>query len=378
MKQKVVIIGASDFQNPLILKAKEHGYETHVFAWKNNEIGEKTSDYFYDISINEKEQILEKCKEIKPCAVCSIASDLAVTTVNYVAHNLGLVSNNPKYSKICTNKYKMRQALEKGNINVPKYLKTGKNLQLSKIAEFNYPLIVKPTDRSGSRGVTLINDSKEIKAAIDNAISYSYEKKAIIEEYIDGDEYSCECISYKGKHHLLAITKKYTTGAPHFIETAHIEPSGLNDEMIKTVEEEIFKALDVLHIEYGASHSEFKINNKGQIKIIEIGARMGGDCIGSDLVQISTGHDFVQYVLDVSLGKELKLKEIKDNNIAFIKFIFSKEDIENYKELKKTKPELIYFENISEDIEHEIVDSSTRYGFYIIKANNIEEISSII
>lgn len=378
MKQKVVIIGASDFQNPLILKAKEHGYETHVFAWKNNEIGEKTADFFYDISINEKEQILEKCKEIKPCAVCSIASDLAVTTVNYVAHNLGLVSNNPKYSKICTNKYKMRQALEKGNINVPKYLKTGKNLQLSKIAEFNYPLIVKPTDRSGSRGVTLINDSKEIKAAIDNAISYSYEKKAIIEEYIDGDEYSCECISYKGKHHLLAITKKYTTGAPHFIETAHIEPSGLNDEMIKTVEEEIFKALDVLHIEYGASHSEFKINNKGQIKIIEIGARMGGDCIGSDLVQISTGHDFVQYVLDVSLGKELKLKETKDNNIAFIKFIFSKEDIENYKELKKTKPELIYFENISEDIEHEIVDSSTRYGFYIIKANNIEEISSII
>ena len=378
MKQKVVIIGASDFQNPLILKAKEHGYETHVFAWKNNEIGEKTADYFYDISINEKEQILEKCKEIKPCAVCSIASDLAVTTVNYVAHNLGLVSNNPKYSKICTNKYKMRQALEKGNINVPKYLKTGKNLQLSKIAEFNYPLIVKPTDRSGSRGVTLINDSKEIKAAIDNAISYSYEKKAIIEEYIDGDEYSCECISYKGKHHLLAITKKYTTGAPHFIETAHIEPSGLNDEMIKNVEEEIFKALDVLHIEYGASHSEFKINNKGQIKIIEIGARMGGDCIGSDLVQISTGHDFVQYVLDVSLGKELKLKETKDNNIAFIKFIFSKEDIENYKELKKTKPELIYFENISEDIEHEIVDSSTRYGFYIIKANNIEEISSII
>lgn len=378
MKQKVVIIGASDFQNPLILKAKEHGYETHVFAWKNNEIGEKTADYFYDISINEKEQILEKCKEIKPCAVCSIASDLAVITVNYVAHNLGLVSNNPKYSEICTNKYKMRQALEKGNINVPKYLKTGKNLQLSKIAEFNYPLIVKPTDRSGSRGVTLINDSKEIKDAINNAISYSYEKKAIVEEYIDGDEYSCECISYKGKHHLLAITKKYTTGAPHFIETAHIEPSGLNDEMIKTVEEEIFKALDVLHIEYGASHSEFKINNKGQIKIIEIGARMGGDCIGSDLVQISTGHDFVQYVLDVSLGKELKLKETKDNNIAFIKFIFSKEDIENYKELKKAKPELIYYENISEDIDHEIVDSSTRYGFYIIKANNIEEISSII
>lgn len=378
MKEKVVIIGASDFQNPLILKAKEQGYETHVFAWKNNEIGEKTADVFYDISINEKEKILEICKEIKPKAICSIASDLAVITVNYVAHNLGLVSNNPKYSEICTNKYKMRLALEKGNIKVPKFKKVSNNFSMSKLPEFTYPVIVKPTDRSGSRGVTLVSNASEIKVAVKNAISYSYEKKAIIEEYIDGEEYSCECISYKGKHHRLAITKKYTTGAPHFIETAHIEPCGLDEKTINKIETEIFKALDILHIENSASHSEFKINNKGEIRIIEIGARMGGDCIGSDLVKISTGHDFVQYTLDVALGNELKLNESPEKNIAFIKFIFTQEDIKEFNEFKKSKQQLIYFENILEENKDEIVDSSTRHGFYIVKANNMDEISTLI
>lgn len=377
-KKKVVIIGASDFQNPLIMKAKEHGYETHVFAWKNNEIGEKTADFFYDISINEKEQILEKCKEIKPDAVCSIASDLAVITVNYVAHNLGLVCNDPEYSYICTNKYMMRQAFEKGGIKVPKFTKVDDKTSLSCIDDFDYPLIVKPTDRSGSRGVTFISDKKDIKKAIKNALSYSYEKKAIIEEFIDGDEYSCECISYKGVHHYLTITKKYTTGIPHFIETAHMEPSDLDDEMIEKVKREIFKALDILHIENGPSHSEFRINSKGEVRIIEIGARMGGDCIGSDLVQISTGHDFVQYTLDIALGNELKLAEPKNDYVAFIKFIFSKEDVDKFNDFKKRKPELIYFENISEDTQHEILDSSTRYGFYIVKANSKDEIVDLI
>ena len=88
MKEKLVIIGANDFQNQLILKAKSLGYETHVFAWQDGSIGEKTADYFYPISIVEKEQILEKCKEIKPVGVCSIASDLATITVNYVAEKL--------------------------------------------------------------------------------------------------------------------------------------------------------------------------------------------------------------------------------------------------------------------------------------------------
>ena len=81
--KKIVIIGANSFQNPLILKAKEMGYETHVFAWKDGSIGERTADYFYPISIVEKEAILEECRRIQPDAVATIASDLANITVQY-------------------------------------------------------------------------------------------------------------------------------------------------------------------------------------------------------------------------------------------------------------------------------------------------------
>ena len=85
---RIVIIGANEFQNQLIVKAKEMGLETHVFAWKCGDVGEKTADFFYPISITEKEKILKVCKKIKPIAVTSLASDLAVVTINFVAEKL--------------------------------------------------------------------------------------------------------------------------------------------------------------------------------------------------------------------------------------------------------------------------------------------------
>ena len=81
----LAIIGASYLQLPLIQKAKEMGYVTHVFAWTANDVGEKEADYFYPISIVEKDEILEQCRAIGVAGICSIASDLAAVTVNYVA-----------------------------------------------------------------------------------------------------------------------------------------------------------------------------------------------------------------------------------------------------------------------------------------------------
>ena len=119
--KKIVIIGANDFQNPLILKAKEMGFETHVFAWQDGSIGERTADYFYPISIVEKDEILKKCQEIKPDAIATIASDLANITVQYLAEKLSLPCNSAECIEITTNKYKMRQALATGGVKVPHF-----------------------------------------------------------------------------------------------------------------------------------------------------------------------------------------------------------------------------------------------------------------
>ena len=377
--KKIVIIGANDFQNPLILKAKENGYETHVFAWQDGSIGEKTADFFYPISIIEKEKILEECKKIKPDAVLTIASDLATVTVNYIAEKLGLVGNSMECTLKSTNKYEMRKAFKEHNVQVPDFYEVSENEELDKLINIKLPVIVKPTDRSGSRAITKVTEIENLQEAVKNAISNSFEKKAIIEEYIDGQEYSCECISFNGKHTFITITKKYTTGAPNFIETAHIEPAGLGSEIQEKVKEVVFNALDALGVKNGISHSEFKINSKGEVRIIEIGARMGGDCIGSDLVRISTGYDFVQMALDVSLGKEPSFTKVCEPKIAFIKFIFGKRDLEQLEQIKRENPNIIAFvSHIDEIGSHDITDSSSRYGFYILAADNMEQIRWLI
>lgn len=365
--KKIVIIGANCFQNPLILKAKEAGYETHVFAWKSGDIGEKTADYFYPVSIVEKEAILKSCKIIKPDAVVSIGSDLAVLTVNYIARNLGLPANSEECDRVTTNKYEMRKALQRAGIRTPKFVWVNDDNLNVTIENDTFPLIVKPTDRSGSRGITKVYSQKDLYPAIENAIDQSFQKAAIVEEYIEGDEYSCECISYKGHHHLLAITKKFTTGTPNYIEIGHMEPSGLPVEIQQKIKTEILRALTALKIQHGASHSEFKLLPSGDIRIIEIGARMGGDFIGSDLVNLSTGYDFLQMVLDVSLGKQPRIDAEHAPQVAAARFIMEKSEGDLLARVKRQNFRVEQESEVKEE-DHQVIDSSSRLGSFIISA----------
>lgn len=300
--KKLAIIGASCLQEPLIQKAKSMGLETHVFAWAANDVGEKSADYFYPISITEKDEILVKCREIGIDGICTIASDLAVITVNYVANKLGLVGNSLQSTYVSTNKHAMRECFYANNNPAPKsYLVQSMNDLQEK--DLSYPIIVKPVDRSGSRGITRLENNQGLASAIEYASEQSFAKQALVEEFVDGVEYSVECISWQGEHTFLALTRKYTTGAPHFIETGHLQPANVASDVLEQVKRITFHALDSLQIKNGASHTELKITVDGQIMIIEIGARMGGDFIGSNLVEMSSGIDFVKAVIHVALGQ---------------------------------------------------------------------------
>lgn len=376
--KKIVIIGAGEFQLPLIEKARSLNYETHVFAWEEGAIGKEIADYFYPISIVEKEEILKICKEIDPDGVTSIGSDLAVLTVNYVASNLGLTCNPEESVLITTNKYLMRNAFKENNIPIPNFIKVQNSLNIDELSDFSFPIIVKPTDRSGSRGITKIEKIEDIESAIEIAIENSFEKSAIIEEYIDGNEYSCECISYQGKHTCLSFTKKFTTGNPHFIETGHIEPSDLSQEQINNFTKEIFKALDALKIENGASHCEFKVTPNGKMMIVEIGARMGGDCIGSHLVELSTSQDYLKMVIEVSCGNPPTINTKEEIKYSYIKFIFNESDLECLNKIKQENPkEIVFISDIKDIHSHTIVDSSTRFGFFIGTTTDKEKLYSI-
>jgi biotin carboxylase len=300
---KLAILGASYLQVPLINKANQMGLETHVFAWEHGAVGKELASHFYPISILDKEAILQKCNEIGIHGITTIGTDIAMPTVNYVATVLGLVGNSLEATLISTDKYEMRKALASKNIPCPRFsfyeIDNFENHE-----GFEFPLIVKPTDRSGSRGVTKVINVEETNIAIRKALDNSINKRVIVEEFIDGErEFSVECISYNGDIYPLVVTDKVTTGSPYFCELEHHQQAQISEELKNRIFQLTIDSLIALGTENGASHTEIILDKKNNLYIVEVAARMGGDFIGSHLVELSTGFDFLKATIDVALNQ---------------------------------------------------------------------------
>lgn len=367
MKKKLAIIGASYLQQPLVEKAREMGLYTICFAWEDGAVCKDLCDKFYPISIVDKDAILKVCREEGIDAVTTIASDVAVLTVNYVAEQMGLIGNPDKYSQTATNKYLMRQCFMENGVPSPKYCLTDGEVPMA-ISTFRFPVIVKPTDRSGSRGVEKVEKQEDLQEAITRACKESFQQKAVIEEFVEGREISVESISFEGRHYILQITDKVTTEAPFFVELEHHQPSTLPEDIKSRVKAIVLNALTALHIQYGASHAELKITKDGDIRVIEIGARMGGDFIGSDLVKLSTGYDFLKGVIDVAFGQfeEPKITEHKFSGVYFLckkteRLLPIIENAEKY-------PEIVRAE-VTDTVLRNIEQSADRSGYFIYQSN---------
>lgn len=211
-------------------------------------------------------------------------------------------------------------------------------------------------------------DPLQLDTAIDRAQKEAFSKAAIIEEFVTGREISVEAISYQGRHTILQITDKVTTGSPYFVELEHHQPSTLPGQIQSEVKAIVLKALDALHIEYGASHSELKITEDGDIRVIEIGARMGGDFIGSTLVRLSTGYDFLEGVIQVAMGKFLEpvISQYRCSGVYFL----SKETeyVKKYIEYRSDYPEIVEAQ-ITDPVLRNIECSGDRSGYFIYQAD---------
>ena len=368
-KPKLAVIGASYLQLPIVRKAKQMGIEVHCFAWADGAVCKEEADFFYPIDVKDKERILEVCQRVGIDGITTIAADLPVPTINYVASRMGLISNPDKYSLTTTNKYLMRQCFMQNGVPLPKFSLVTSDGDYDNIRGFEFPLIVKPTDRSGSKGVEKVLDPVQLDIAVKRAQEVSFKHEAIIEEFVTGREISVESISFEGKHYILQITDKVTTGAPYFVELEHHQPSSLPDIIQKRVKEIVLHALDALHIKYGASHSELKITENGDIKVIEIGARMGGDFIGSNLVQLSTGYDFLQGVIEVAMGDfhEPQLTEYHHSGVYFL--CKETENLLPIIQNAEKYPEIVKAE-ITDPVLRNIEQSADRSGYLIYQSDS--------
>ena len=322
---KIMILGASILQLPAIEKASEMGLEVIAVDMNPEAVGFKLPGVIKEvISTIDTPAILEAAKRHQINGIMTLASDMPMQSVAVVSHEMGLVGISEDTALKATNKAFMRDALKEAGVPVPIYFRVkGKDefrAAIEKVRAAGYKCIVKPADNSGSRGVDLLKEDADLDAAYDYTVHYSRGGEIVVEEFMEGPEVSVETLALDGNVHVIQITDKLTTGAPYFVEMGHSQPSQLSEETRKRIAEVAIAANKAIGIKNGPSHTEIKVTKDGP-KIVELGARLGGDCITTHLVPLSTGVNMVECSIRIALGEkpDLEAKWSKGSAIRYLK-----------------------------------------------------------
>ncbi len=304
MTKTLMIIGAGSLQVPAIRRAREMGYRVMAVDRDADAPGMALADTALSISTNDIDGIVDAAVRLKPDGVMTLATDMPVRSCAAVAARLGLVGVSMDTAVRATDKGAMREALSAGNIAIPLFFICSSESEFNEaISHFHHePFIVKPADSSGSRGVTLVTDPSLADAAYRYSLEFSLSGRVLVEEYMRGPEVSVETFSQDGTVHVLAITDKIKTPAPYFVELGHTIPSTLEESTRKAIEELAKNAVSTLGILQGPSHTEIMVTSSGP-RIVEIGARLGGDHIASDLVPLATGIPLVDLTILQALNE---------------------------------------------------------------------------
>ena len=324
MGKKIMILGASILQLPAIQKAKEMGLQVIAVDMNPDAVGFKETGVIKEvISTIDIPAVVQCAKKHGVDGVMTLASDMPMRTVAAVSKELGLVAITEETALKATNKACMREALQQGGVPIPEFYRVSNAEEYAvAVSKFDVPFIVKPADNSGSRGIVKIEDltdKETIFKAYDYSRASSRNGDVVVEEYMSGPEVSVETMTVNGVCHVIQITDKITTGAPHFVEMGHTQPSQLDDhtkQQISLVTKSANKAIGITN---GPSHTEIIVTKDGP-KIVELGARLGGDCITTHLVPLSTGIDLVECCIKNALGEEpdIAVKFSKGSAIRYL------------------------------------------------------------
>ena len=317
--KRLLIIGASILQLPAIKKAKELGLYVAVADYNPNAIGIPYADEYYNVSTIDEEGVYQAAKAFDAEGIMTLATDMPMRSVAYACKKLGLVGISYDTAVKATDKGEMIKAFAAADVEHPWYyiISDPANAQ-DVLDKVTYPCITKPTDNAGSRGVMLVNSRQELESALAYSSENGRSGTVIVEEYMVGPEVSVEVITYQGVPHVLQVTDKLTTGAPHFVEMGHSQPSRLNPDDLEKIRDLACRAVKAVGIENGPAHVEIMLTKDGP-KMVELGARMGGDCITTHLVPLSTGIDMIKATIDICLGQtpDIEPKFQKGSAIRF-------------------------------------------------------------
>ena len=380
-QKKILILGASILQLPAIEKAVDMGLQVIVLDMNPNAIGFQVPGVFCEvISTIDTDKAIESAKRHHIDGVMTLATDMPMRTVAAIAKTCGLVGISEDTAVKATDKSIMRQVLLQAGVPVPAFYRIeNRNEFTAAVNHLHLPFLVKPADSSSSRGIYLVKSKDEAENAYEYAKSFSRNGVVVAEEYMTGPEVSVETLAYEGTVHVIQITDKITTGAPHFVEMGHTQPTKM--DCASEIEKIAIKANKAIGIENGPSHTEIIITEEGP-KIVEIGARLGGDCITTHLVPLSTGVNMVEACIRIALGEKPDIRPTIHCGSAIRYFhqhagvIKDIQGIDEAKQIEGIK-QISIVHGIGEKIT-DITDSGSRLGFVIAQGTDSKELSGVI
>lgn len=311
-QKRVLFLGGAYSQVPIIMEAKNRGWYIITCDYLPDNPGHKYADEYYNVSTTDFENVLEVAKKTKPDFIVAYASDPAAPTASWVSEQLGLPSNSYKSVQTLAEKDLFRKFLKENGFNTPNAVSIEEKEDIEKIKVLKLPIIIKPTDSSGSKGVTRVDKEEGKIKAFEYALKFSRNKRVIAEEFIDsngnqlqGDgfvENSKLIFSYLGDHH-------YNKGINPFVPYSTTWPSQISDYELQLVNKELSRAIELSGFKNGAINIEVRINKDGDIYIMEIGPRSGGNFV-PQVINYSTGFNMVEGILKNINGETITI----DNN----------------------------------------------------------------
>ena len=322
---KLLIVGASIGQIPLLLKAKQKGIHVTVVSIPGNYACFPLADDIIYADIFDRELVVAEAKKRGITAVISDQNDLMIPTVAYVAEKLGLPGNAFETVMTFCNKNRFRDMCDAAGVPCPKH----KSVSRETIAipvDIPFPLMVKPADSQSSIGVKKVENGQELKEALEFAISKSPTGNAIVEEFFQGREVVCEGFMNEGKYYLLQFADRKYFGLPGvLIPSQTLFPSTLKKELKDKIVEYETKLAAYAKPSFAIVHSEYLINEStGEIRVVESALRGGGVYISSDLIPMAIGIDINDVLLGKALGEEIDIDKVfelrKEKASAYVCF----------------------------------------------------------
>lgn len=311
MKKKLLLLGGLRYLIPVIKSAHEQGYYVITCDYLPDNIAHKYSDEYHNVSIIDKEAVLKLAQSLEIDGIMSFAVDPGVLTAAYVSEKMGLPSAGPYESvKILQNKHLFREFLEKNNFNVPK-ARSYSNIDEA-IEDFDYfdlPVMVKPVDSAGSKGVTKVSKIEELKPALSHAKESSKSGLIIIEDYLEskGCPSDSDCFSVDGKFGIITFSnQRFDSNSPNpYTPSAFSWPSSISEKNKIELKQELQRLIHLLDMKSSIYNIEVREATDGKAYIMEVSPRGGGNRL-SEVIHYATGLDLISYSIKAALGENIE------------------------------------------------------------------------